>query len=82
MVHSRKAALMTNIILFTAGEVFLSIFFTLVFRNGSLRADIKVLATINTNTTDKDDALNHLIGGMRSSFGDRLKITSIRVQGR
>ena len=73
---------MTNIILFTAGEVFLSIFFTLVFRNGSLRADIKVLATINTNTTDKDDALNHLIGGMRSSFGDRLKITSIRVQGR
>ena len=47
-----------------------------------MRADIKVLATINTNTTDKDDALNHLIGGVRSSFGDWLKVTSIRVQGK
>nr|XP_058964172.1 uncharacterized protein LOC131790911 isoform X2 [Pocillopora verrucosa] len=53
---------------------------TIHFRNGSLRADIKVLAAINTNTTDNDDALNHLIGGMRSSFGNRLKITSIWVQ--
>ncbi|XP_022787755.1 angiopoietin-1 receptor-like [Stylophora pistillata] len=53
---------------------------TIQFRNGSVRADIKVLVTINTNTTDKDDALNYLIGGMRSSFGDRLKVTSILVQ--
>ncbi|XP_022787757.1 uncharacterized protein LOC111327755 [Stylophora pistillata] len=54
---------------------------TMQFRNGSVRADIKVLATINTNRTDKDDALNHLIEGVRSSFGDRLKVTSILVQG-
>ena len=47
-----------------------------------MQADIKVLATINTNTTDKDDALNHLIGGLGMSFGDRLKVTSIVVQGK
>ena len=50
MLSSRNVALMTSIILFTAGEVFLSILLLLFFfRNGSLRADIKVLATSSNN---------------------------------
>ena len=50
-------------------------------RNGSVQADIKVLATINTNTTEKVDALDHLIKGLDSSLGEGLKVTAIVVLG-
>ncbi|KAJ7337779.1 hypothetical protein OS493_007935 [Desmophyllum pertusum] len=52
------------------------------FRNGSVQADIKVLATINTNTTEKVDALDHLIKGLDSSLGKGLKVTAIVVLGK
>ena len=50
-------------------------------RNGSVQADIKVLATINTNTTEKGDALDHLIKGLDSSLDEGLKVTAIVVLG-
>ena len=54
----------------------------LFLSNGSVQADIKVIATINTNTTRKDEAIDYLIEGLDTFSGERLKVTAIAVQGK
>ena len=62
-------------------NVFAVIYF-LFLSNGSVQADIKVIATINTNTARKDEAIDYLIEGLDSFSGDGLKVTAIVVQGK
>lgn len=47
-----------------------------------MQADIKVIATINTNTTGKDEAMDYLIEGLDSFSGEGLKVIAIAVQGK
>ncbi|KAL9962082.1 hypothetical protein ACROYT_G031152 [Oculina patagonica] len=47
--------------------------------NGSVKADIKILATINRNTTRKGDAIDHLLDELDSSLWEGLKVTAIVV---
>jgi len=49
----------------------------LSFSRGSLKADVTVLATINTNKTTKDEAISHLIEGLDTAPGQQ--ITAIFV---
>jgi len=52
-----------------------------LFRSrGSLKADVTVLATINTNKTTKDEAISHLIEGLDTAPGQQ--ITAIFVLGK
>lgn len=43
------------------------------FSNGSLKADVGILATINTNTTSKSEAINYLINGIDVALGKHIK---------
>ena len=52
-----------------------------LFSNGSVEADIRVLATMNTNTTNKGEVIDQLIGGLDSSLGKGLNVTTILVLG-
>ena len=52
------------------------------FSNGSVKAEVRVLATMNTNTTGKDEAINHLIDGLDSSLGKDLNVTTLKVLGK
>ena len=47
-----------------------------------MKADIKVLATINTNTTGKNDAIDDFLEELYSSSWERLKVTAIVVPGK
>ncbi len=49
---------------------------------GSVQANIQVLAVINTNTTGKVEALNHLVEGLNSAVGKVLNVTTVRVLGK
>ena len=46
-----------------------------------MQADIKVIAIINTDTTGKDDAIDHLIQGLDSFSVEGLKVTAFVFQG-
>lgn len=48
---------------------------------GSVQADIQVLAIINTNTTRKIEALNHLVQGFQSRLVEGLNLTAVRILG-
>lgn len=50
--------------------------------NGSVEADIRVRATTNNNTTNKDDVIDQLISGLDSSLGEALNVFAIVVLGR
>ena len=52
------------------------------FSNGSVKAEVRVLATMNTNTTGKDEAINHLIDGLDSSLGKDINVTALKVLGK
>ena len=54
----------------------------LFLRNGSVLADITVLATINATTTSRGDFFDHFFEGLESPFEKPLKVTSIVVQGK
>ena len=43
------------------------------YSKGSLKANVDILATINTNTTSKSGAINHLINGIDVAFGKQIK---------
>ena len=43
------------------------------YRNGSLKADVNVLATINAKTTSKSEAINYLINGIDVALGKHRK---------
>lgn len=43
------------------------------YSNGSLKADVGILATINTNTTSKSEAINYLINGIDVALGKHIK---------
>lgn len=47
---------------------------------GSLKADVKVLAIINSKTDTKAEAINHLINGIQVALGEQL--TNIFLLGR
>jgi len=47
--------------------------------NGSVEADIRVRATMNSNTTNKDDVIDQLISGLDSSLGEALNVIAIVV---
>ncbi|KAL9962079.1 hypothetical protein ACROYT_G031149 [Oculina patagonica] len=49
------------------------------FSNESVKADIKILATINTNTTEKGDAIDHIIEELEYSLWKGLKVTAIVI---
>jgi len=51
----------------------------LSFSNGSVEADIRVRATMNSNTTNKDDVIDQLISGLDSSLGEALNVIAIVV---
>jgi len=51
------------------------------FSHGSVKADVRVVATMNTNTTKKGEAIEQLIDGLDSSIGKRLDVTAIVVLG-
>ena len=38
-----------------------------------MKADVDILAFINTNTTSKSEAINHLINGIGVAFGKEIK---------
>ena len=46
---------------------------TFYYSNGSLKADVGILATINTNTTSKSEAINYLINGIDVALGKHIK---------
>lgn len=46
-----------------------------------MKADVRVLATLNTNTNSKDEAIEQLIVGLDSTIRKRLNITFIVVLG-
>lgn len=50
--------------------------------NGSVEADIRVRATMNSNTTNKDDVIDQLISGLDSSLGEALNVIAIVVLGK
>lgn len=50
--------------------------------NGSVEADIRVRATMNNNTTNKDDVIDQLISGLDSSLGEALNVIGIVVLGK
>ena len=50
--------------------------------NGSVEVDIRVRATTNNNTTNKDDVIDELISGLDSSLGEALNVIAIVVLGR
>lgn len=52
------------------------------FSNGSVKAEVRVLATINANTTSKDEAIDQVIHGLDSSLGKELNVTSLVVLGK
>jgi len=48
---------------------------------GSVKANLEILAVINSNTTTKAEALNHLVEGLNSGkLG--LNVSAIRVLGK
>ena len=49
------------------------------FSNGSVKADVRVIATMNTNTTSVDEAIDQLIDGLDSSLGN---VTTLVVLGK
>ena len=51
------------------------------FSDGSVKADVRVLAIMNTNTTKKGEAIEQLIGGLDSSIIKILDVTAIVVLG-
>lgn len=52
------------------------------FSNGSVKADVRVLAIMNTNTTSIDEAIDQLIDGLDSSLGKGLNVTTLIVLGK
>ena len=52
------------------------------FSNGSVKAEVRVLAIMNTNTTSKDEAIDHIISGLNSSLGKGLNVTTLVVLGK
>lgn len=52
------------------------------FSNGSVKAEIRILAIMNTNTTSKDEAIDRLIGGLDSSLEKELNVTTLVVLGK
>lgn len=54
-----------------------------LFRSmGSVEADLEILAVINSNTTRKAEALNHLVEGLDSGILEGLNVSAIRVLGK
>ena len=51
------------------------------FSDGSVKADVRVLATLNTKTTNKDEVIEQLIVGLDSTIRRRLNVTFIVVLG-
>ena len=51
------------------------------FSNGSVKAVIRILAIMNTNTTSKDEAIDRLIEGLDSSLEKELNVTTLVVLG-
>ena len=47
-----------------------------------MKAEVKVLATMNTNTTRKDEAIDLIIDGLDSSLGKGLDVTTLVVLGK
>ena len=43
------------------------------YSNGSLKADVGILATINGNTTSKSEAIDYLINGIDVALGKHIK---------
>ena len=52
------------------------------FSNGSVKAEVRVLVTMNTDTTSKDEVIDHLIEGLDSSLGKGLNVTTLVVHGK
>ena len=53
------------------------------FSNGSVKAEVRVLATINANTTSKDEVIDHLIDGLDwDSLRKDLNMTTLVVLGK
>lgn len=46
-----------------------------------MKADVRVLTTLNTNTTSKDEVIEQLIVGLDSTIRKRLNVTFIVVLG-
>ena len=49
---------------------------------GSVVADLEVLAVINSNTTKKAEALDHLVERLDSGIIEGLNVSAIRVLGK
>ena len=61
-------------IFFNIGKLCLKCSFSLFHSSrGSLKADVKVLAIINSKTDTKAEAINHLIDGIHDALGKQLK---------
>ena len=45
----------------------------LYYSNGSLKADVGILATINGKTTSKSEAIDYLINGIDVALGKHIK---------
>jgi len=49
---------------------------------GSVQADLEILAVINSNTTKKAEALNHLVERLGSGTLEGLNVSDVRVLGK
>ena len=47
-----------------------------------MEAELEIVAVINSNTTKKADALNHLVEGLDSGTLKGLNVSAIRVLGK
>ena len=55
---------------------------SLYLSKGSVEADLEIVAVINSNTTKKAEALNHLVEGLDSGTVKGLNVSGIRVLGK
>ena len=47
-----------------------------------MEADLKIVAVINSNKTEKADVLNHLVEGLDSGTLEGLNVSAIKVLGK
>lgn len=76
---------MWNVVLPLLVETFhiaISPWYLFLRRNGSVKADVQVIAVINANTTKEDEARDHLIDGIESALKERFDVTIIIVLGK
>ena len=54
-----------------------------LFRSmGSVEVDLEIMVVINSNTTKKAEALNHLVEGLDSGILEGLNVSTIQVLGK